>query len=302
MHLLIRTMTAAALSALMLFAFCRTAAAAPDAPSVALIASHSHTWPDRGSDAPELRRRHRRSVESKSAAADRIDRDRRISRRLLREQLPEVARLLELDTDDDTAADDAAASVDATVTADFSDSELSDDEEAATDDDQQGDDASQVYEDFTRYMSRLNDDSYLTDNGIDRQQMIETIWDWIGTRYHFGGTSRSGIDCSAFTGTVYRAIGHRLPRTAAAQWDAGDEVGEDQMQFGDLVFFHTRRAVYVSHVGIYLGNHLFAHASSRNGVIVSSLESDYYSTHFIGARRFEVAAPVADVPNASEGM
>ena len=60
---------------------------------------------------------------------------------------------------------------------------------------------------------------------------------------------------------------------------------EKHLQYGDLVFFHTRRGVYVGHVGIYLGDNLFAHASSRSGVTVSSLESDYYAARFLGGRR-----------------
>ncbi|MBK9248210.1 MAG: C40 family peptidase [Ignavibacteria bacterium] len=59
------------------------------------------------------------------------------------------------------------------------------------------------------------------------------------------------------------------------------------MQFGDVVFFHTRKRVYVSHVGIYLGDNLFAHASSRYGVTVSSLESDYYNKRLIGVKRLQ---------------
>ena len=79
-----------------------------------------------------------------------------------------------------------------------------------------------------------------------------------------------------------------LPRTAATQWNVGRPIrNRTEMKFGDLVFFHTRKEVYVSHVGIYLGDNLFAHASSRWGVTVSSLESTYYDTRLIGVRRLE---------------
>jgi cell wall-associated NlpC family hydrolase len=63
------------------------------------------------------------------------------------------------------------------------------------------------------------------------------------------------------------------------------KVNRKDLQFGDLIFFHTRRHAYVSHVGIYLGDNLFAHASSKYGVTVSSLESTYYNNRFIGAKR-----------------
>lgn len=147
---------------------------------------------------------------------------------------------------------------------------------------------------FARYMARLNPETagtvVVTDNGIDKQTLMEALMNWLGTRYRFGGGGRNGIDCSAFTGTMYRSQGFQLPRTAAAQWDFGTKVDPADMQFGDLVFFHTRRAVYVSHVGMYLGNGMFAHASSRNGVTVSSLGATYYAGHFIGARRFDLTA------------
>ena len=157
------------------------------------------------------------------------------------------------------------------------------------------------YKDFTDYMATLNGETYITDNGIDMEIAMENLMEWLGTRYLFGGTTKKGIDCSAFTRTMYRSIGYPLPRTAVAQWDTSEEEVEyDDLQFGDLVFFNTRSAVYVSHVGIYLGNGMFAHASSRNGVTVSSLESNYYSTHFIGARRYDVAGTIAEAEEKEE--
>jgi cell wall-associated NlpC family hydrolase len=70
------------------------------------------------------------------------------------------------------------------------------------------------------------------------------------------------------------------------QYEEGKTVKREDLQFGDLIFFHTLKHTYVSHVGIYLGDNLFAHASSRYGVTVSSLESTYYGSRMIGARRF----------------
>jgi hypothetical protein len=128
-----------------------------------------------------------------------------------------------------------------------------------------------------------------TDGGIARKAIMDEIMNWIGTTYVYGGTSKSGIDCSAFTRAVFAGAGDiTLPRTAATQWNVGRPIrNRSEMKFGDLVFFHTRKEVYVSHVGIYLGDNLFAHASSRYGVTVSSLESTYYDTRLIGVRRLE---------------
>lgn len=123
--------------------------------------------------------------------------------------------------------------------------------------------------------------------GVDKQRIIDVVMDWLGTRYRFGGSDRSGIDCSAFTRMVYSNVAKvDLPRTAASQIGIGSPVSRrGTLQFGDLVFFHTRRHAYVSHVGIYLGDDLFAHASSRYGVTISSLQSTYYSKRLIGVRR-----------------
>ncbi len=126
-------------------------------------------------------------------------------------------------------------------------------------------------------------------SGISRKKVMEIILNWLGIPYYFGGTTERGIDCSAFTRQVfYSSAKILLPRTAKEQYKLGVPVRRDKLEFGDLVFFHTRRHAYVSHVGIYLGDNLFAHSSSRYGVTVSSLESKYYSSRFIGARRLTV--------------
>lgn len=126
----------------------------------------------------------------------------------------------------------------------------------------------------------------VTSAGVSKKKIMEVVLDWLGTPYYFGGTSNRGIDCSAFTRQIFYLASHvLLPRTASEQFKIGVPVKRDKLEFGDLVFFHTRRHAYVSHVGIYLGDNLFAHSSSRYGVTVSSLESQYYNTRFIGARR-----------------
>ncbi|MGQ9818564.1 MAG: C40 family peptidase [Candidatus Kapaibacteriales bacterium] len=140
------------------------------------------------------------------------------------------------------------------------------------------------------YLSYIeNDESELSGtlmSGISKRKFMEVILDWLGTPYYFGGTTERGIDCSAFIRQVfYLSSQILLPRTAAEQYKWGVAIKRDNLQFGDLVFFHTRRHAYISHVGIYLGDNLFAHSSSRYGVTVSSLESQYYSKRFIGARR-----------------
>jgi len=76
-----------------------------------------------------------------------------------------------------------------------------------------------------------------------------------------------------------------LPRTAREQILVGRNVKRNELDFGDLVFFHTYSRKFASHVGIYLGDNLFAHASSVMGVTISSLNSTYYNNRYIGGRR-----------------
>jgi len=103
--------------------------------------------------------------------------------------------------------------------------------------------------------------------------------------YRFGGSSLLGIDCSAYVQKVYGLIGIDLPRSAREQFFEGNPVDKGELSIGDLVFFRTY-ASFPSHVGIYLGNDLFIHASSRGKkVTIDSLGTPYYLKRFIGAKR-----------------
>jgi hypothetical protein len=123
---------------------------------------------------------------------------------------------------------------------------------------------------------------------VNRGELMREIINLLGIRYHYGGMDATrGLDCSAFTGTIYsRALGVRLPRSSNQQFREGDSVKRDDLRIGDLVFFKTRsRRAPVSHVGIYVGQNLFAHASTKYGVVISSLEHPYYNRTYVGARR-----------------
>jgi hypothetical protein len=119
-----------------------------------------------------------------------------------------------------------------------------------------------------------------------REKLIMEIIKYLDTPYKYGGSTLNGIDCSAFTQSVYQdALNINLNRTARDQFTQGKVISKDELQFGDLVFFNTRRRVRPGHVGIYIGDGLFAHASTKGGVMISSLDEDYYSKRFMGARR-----------------
>lgn len=125
-----------------------------------------------------------------------------------------------------------------------------------------------------------------SENTSQREKFIMEIIKYIDTPYKYGGNSDKGIDCSAFTQTIFANVSsYSLPRSAREQYEIGYSVDRDELKFGDLIFFNTRRRVKPGHVGIYIGENLFAHSSTKLGVTISSLDEDYYSRKFMGGRR-----------------
>ncbi|MFZ2324180.1 MAG: C40 family peptidase [Ignavibacteriaceae bacterium] len=122
-----------------------------------------------------------------------------------------------------------------------------------------------------------------------RDLVLMEIIKYLNTPYKYGGNSLNGIDCSAFTQSVFKNTNLcELNRSAREQFRQGIEINDRaELKFGDLVFFNTRRRVRPGHVGIYIGDNLFAHSSSKLGVTVSSLDYEYYSKRFMGARRVD---------------
>ncbi len=113
---------------------------------------------------------------------------------------------------------------------------------------------------------------------------------WIGTPHRLGGLDHRGVDCSGFVFRVYQAVyGIDLPRVTEAQVRVGAEVPRRALQPGDLVFFRLSRKS--RHVGIYLHDGAFAHASSSRGVMISRLDEPYWQRRYWTARRLLPAAP-----------
>ena len=113
----------------------------------------------------------------------------------------------------------------------------------------------------------------------------KSAYSFLGARYRFGGSSRNALDCSSFVQQVFKDQKIGLPRTAREQFYIGNEVVRGDLSKGDLVFFQTY-ARFPSHVGIYLGNRKMIHASSRDHrVVISSMDTPYYLSRYLGARR-----------------
>lgn len=129
----------------------------------------------------------------------------------------------------------------------------------------------------------------LTDAPVEDMRnipLLETLDHWWGTKYCLGGSTEVCIDCSAFTQNVMCHVFHvQIPRTAQQQYDSAVHIQPHELREGDLVFFQTTGRA-ISHVGVYLTNNKFAHASVSNGVIISDLNETYWKARFRGAGRF----------------
>jgi cell wall-associated NlpC family hydrolase len=117
-----------------------------------------------------------------------------------------------------------------------------------------------------------------------RQRILKEAIRWLGTPYKFGGSSRSGIDCSGFVQNVYRTVDAKLPRNSAQQSSVGTTVDIEHAMPGDLVFFNTSGRG-VSHVGIVVDRDAFVHASTSDGVTVSLLSQPYYHSRIVSIQR-----------------
>jgi len=126
--------------------------------------------------------------------------------------------------------------------------------------------------------------SNTNDNRSLKKQLNAQYSEWKGIPYQLGGATKRGVDCSAFVQLTYKdVLGVNLPRTTRDQARLGTQISPALLTIGDLVFFKTSR--YVRHVGIYLGDRMFLHASTSKGVTTSSLDNVYWRKRFWKATR-----------------
>lgn len=115
---------------------------------------------------------------------------------------------------------------------------------------------------------------------ITNLPLYRFIDEWYSVPYQYGGKTKSGIDCSGLTITLYKEVYQKaITGSAATLWTKCDAVNEKNLAEGDLVFFKIG-GDKVSHVGVYLQNRRFVHASTKKGVIISSLDEAYYTKYF----------------------
>lgn len=111
--------------------------------------------------------------------------------------------------------------------------------------------------------------------------LIREALSWIGTPYVYGGETKDGADCSGFVMMTYKnALGIKLPRTSADQGEFCENIDKKKLEVGDLVFFHGGKGDKVNHVGIYVGDGKFIHASSSKGVMISDLDMKYFADRY----------------------
>src|ERR1700712_1801833 len=145
------------------------------------------------------------------------------------------------------------------------------------------------------YLSQI---MHVAVSATSNMKLFNFVYDWIGTPYRFGGNSKKGVDCSAFTKQLYNQVFNLdIKRNSRDIFSMVSPVSKDDLKEGDLVFFkiHSRS---ISHIGIYLGNNRFAHASLR-GVAINNLNDAYYSRYFYkGGRVLE--AFKKDLPTTAD--
>lgn len=111
-------------------------------------------------------------------------------------------------------------------------------------------------------------------------KLYQFVYDWIGTPYRLGGVSKNGVDCSGFAFELYNKVFSTLIGSNSRNiFSMVNPINKDQLKEGDLVFFKIGSRS-ITHVGVYMGNNKFAHASSSKGVMISDLDESYWRRYY----------------------
>ncbi|HLR00963.1 MAG TPA: NlpC/P60 family protein [Sphingobacterium sp.] len=122
-------------------------------------------------------------------------------------------------------------------------------------------------------------------------KLYQFVYEWLGTPYRLGGSSKNGIDCSKFSLALYENVFNtKIGFNSRNQYSKTTPVKKNELQVGDLVFFKIRSR-NITHVGVYLGNDKFAHASSSKGVMISNLNEAYWKRYYFSGGRPAEATP-----------
>lgn len=131
--------------------------------------------------------------------------------------------------------------------------------------------------------SSLEEQTFLDDRFDLNLKLFDFYSEWEGVGYKLGGDSKSGIDCSGFIQKAFKEkFDLSMPRTTLEQSVIGKEISKDQLKGGDLVFFKIGD---INHVGVYLEDGMFIHASTKIGVTISELDSSYFNKNYWKAQR-----------------
>lgn len=121
---------------------------------------------------------------------------------------------------------------------------------------------------------------------INQPELLVIFESWRATPYRYGGRTRTGIDCSGFVNVLLGQVyGLQIDGGSASIYTKVQRIPKEELREGDLVFFNIRKG-RISHVGLYLSNDKFIHATVRGGVMLSDLNEAYYKRYFAGAGRF----------------
>ncbi|CAM3837313.1 NlpC/P60 family protein [Arcobacter cloacae] len=133
------------------------------------------------------------------------------------------------------------------------------------------------------FFKKYTNQNYTSKKQVLNNELFDFYSQWEGVRYKLGGSNKSGIDCSGFIQKAFKEkFDLEMPRTTVSQSKIGKEIDKNELEVGDLVFFKTGRT---NHVGIYIDNGKFMHASTKIGVTISDLQNEYFKKSYWKAQR-----------------